>query len=88
MRADTKTLNENTDAKQIFTENDIVTMLNFLIDNIYVEFGGIIFQQVIEIPMGTNAALCLQTCFSIHMNRTLFNNSNDLVQKNNVIRFI
>ena len=43
-----------TDVKQIYTEYDIVTIINFLIVNIYEEFGGIIFSQVIGIPMGTN----------------------------------
>ena len=31
-------------------------MLEYLIDNIFVEFGGRIFQQTIGIPMGTNCA--------------------------------
>jgi hypothetical protein len=39
-------------------------MLEFLIDNIFVSFGRILFQQVVGIPMGTNCAplladLCL-----------------------------
>jgi hypothetical protein len=31
-------------------------MLEFLIDNIFVSFGGVLFQQVVGIPMGTNCA--------------------------------
>jgi hypothetical protein len=31
-------------------------MLEFLIDNIFVSFGGTQFQQVVGIPMGTNSA--------------------------------
>jgi hypothetical protein len=31
-------------------------MLEFLIDNIFVSFGEILFQQVVGIPMGTNSA--------------------------------
>ena len=31
-------------------------MLEFLINNIFVEFGGHNFQQIIYIPMGTNCA--------------------------------
>ena len=38
-------------------------MLAFLIDNIYVECGGLIFQQVIGIPMGTNCAPLLADLF-------------------------
>ena len=29
-------------------------MLDFLIDNIFVEFDGRVFQQTVKIPMGTN----------------------------------
>jgi hypothetical protein len=31
-----------------------VNMLEFLIDNIFVFFGGRVFQQTVGIPMGTN----------------------------------
>jgi hypothetical protein len=34
----------------------VISMLEFLIDNIFVSFGGTLFQQVIGIPMGTNCA--------------------------------
>ena len=34
----------------------MISMLEFLIDNIFVSFGGTLFQQVIGIPMGTNCA--------------------------------
>ena len=37
-----------------YTEDDIVRMINFLIDDIFVECGGEIFQQVIGIPMASN----------------------------------
>lgn len=38
-------------------------MLNYLIDNIFVEFGGQIFQQIVGIPMGTNCAPLLADLF-------------------------
>jgi hypothetical protein len=38
-------------------------MLEFLIDNIFVSFGGIMFQQVVGIPMGTNCAPLLADLF-------------------------
>ena len=38
-------------------------MFNFLIDNIFVEYGGQIFQQTIGIPMGTNCAPLLADLF-------------------------
>ena len=38
-------------------------MLNFLIDNIFVVFGGKVFQQIVGIPMGTNCAPLLADIF-------------------------
>jgi hypothetical protein len=38
-------------------------MLEFLIDNIFVSFGGALFQQVVGIPMGTNCASLLADLF-------------------------
>ena len=38
-------------------------MLEFLIDNIFVKFGGRIFQQIVGIPMGTNCAPLLADLF-------------------------
>ena len=31
-------------------------MLEFLVDNFFVIFGGKVFQQIVGIPMGTNCA--------------------------------
>jgi len=45
------------------TEDDIVNMINFLIDNIFIEFGGRIFQQTVGMPMGTNCAPVLADLF-------------------------
>ena len=38
-------------------------MLEYLIDNIFVEFGGRIFQQTIGLPMGTNCVPLLADLF-------------------------
>jgi hypothetical protein len=38
-------------------------MLEILIDNIFVQFGGRVFQQTISIPMGTNCASLLADLF-------------------------
>ena len=45
---------EHSDSKSKFTEEDIIRMLEFLVDNIFVVFAGKVFQQIIGIPMGTN----------------------------------
>ena len=44
-------------------ETDIIKMLDFLINNIFVTFGGRVFQQTVGIPMGTNSAPLLVDLF-------------------------
>ena len=44
----------------MFTADSICEMIEFLIDNIFVQFGGRLFRQVIGIPMGDQ--LCSITC--------------------------
>ena len=46
-----------------YTVNDICKMIKFLVDNIYVRFGGQLFRQMVGIPMGTNCALLLADLF-------------------------
>ena len=41
----------------------ICRMVEFLIDNIFVKFGGCLFRQVIGIPVGTNCAPLLADLF-------------------------
>ena len=38
-------------------------MTEFLVDNIYVRFGGQLFRQIVGIPMGTNCAPLLADLF-------------------------
>ena len=47
----------------MFTADSICEMIEFLIDNIFVQFGGHLFCQVIGIPMGTNCAPLLADLF-------------------------
>jgi hypothetical protein len=42
-------------------------MLEFLIDNIFVSFGGALFQQVVGIPMSTNCAPLLADYIAAHI---------------------
>jgi hypothetical protein len=47
-----------------FSKTDIINMLDFLMDNIYVLFGEPIFQQTVAIPpMGSNCAPLLANLF-------------------------
>ena len=45
-----------TKRKTWYTENEVISMLEFLIDNIFVKFIGHIFQQIICISMARNCA--------------------------------
>ena len=54
---------EHSDSKNKYTEDDKVNMLEFLVDNIFVVFGGKVFQQIVGIPMGTNCAPLLADIF-------------------------
>ena len=46
-----------------YTANDICKMIEFLVDSIYVRFGGQLFRQMVGIPMGTNCAPLLADLF-------------------------
>ena len=46
-----------------YTANDICKMTEFLVDNIYIRFGGQLFRQMVGIPMGTNCAPLLADLF-------------------------
>jgi hypothetical protein len=48
----------HSDSTKKFSEIDFINMLEFLI-NIFVIFGGRVFQQRVGIPMGTNSAALL-----------------------------
>ena len=54
---------EHTDSKSKYTEEDIIRMLEFIVDNIFVVFAGKLFQQMIGIPKGTNCAHLLADIF-------------------------
>ena len=56
-------MKEHSDAKNKYTEEDIIKMLEFLVDNIFVVFAGKVFQQIVGIPMGTNCAPLLADIF-------------------------
>ena len=46
-----------------YTASGICKMIEFLVDNIYVSFGGQLFRQTVGIPMGTNCAPLLAELF-------------------------
>ena len=46
-----------------YKQDEIIQMFDFLIDNIFFLFGGRMFQQTIDIPMGTNCTPLLADLF-------------------------
>ena len=52
-REGTYFVKEHSDSKIKYTEDDIIKMLEFLVDNIFVAFARKVFQQIIDISMGT-----------------------------------
>ena len=53
----------NGSGDNMYTADNICKMIDFLIDNIFVQFGGRLFHQVIGIPVGTNCAPSLADLF-------------------------
>ena len=60
---DTYFVLDHSDAPQKHSDAYVIKMLEYLVDNMFVEFGGRIFQQTIGIPMGTNCAPLLADLF-------------------------
>ena len=60
--------------KTCYSEEQVISVMGFLIDNIFVSFGGILFRQVVGIPMGTNCAPLLADLF-------LFSCESEFLQK-------
>ena len=60
---DTYLVRDHSDAPQKYSDADIIKMLEYLIDNIFVEFSRRRLQQTIGIPMGTNCAPLLADLF-------------------------
>ena len=60
---DTYFVRDHSDAPQKYSDAAVIKILEYLIDNIFLEFGRRIFQQAIGIPMGTNCAPLLADLF-------------------------
>jgi len=82
---------DHTNSKTKYTEDDIVSMISFLIDFIFIEFGGRIFQQTVGIPMGTiceplPADLSLHSYEADFVQELLHKGENKLAQSFNYTR--
>ena len=56
-----------------YSETDIIRMVEFVIDNIYVEFGGHVYQLTVGIPMGINCAPLVADLFLYSYEALLYN---------------
>ena len=67
-------------------------MFDFLIDNIFVTFGGSVFQQTNGIPIETNCALFLSTCsfviMRLHSYRNFLGKKIRTISLNFTLRYI
>ena len=59
----------HSDSKIKYSGDDIIKMLEFLVDNIFVIFDGQVLQQTVGIPMGTNCAPLLADIFCVFIRR-------------------
>ena len=53
----------HSDSTKKLSDTDIIKMLQFLIDNIFIMFGGRVFQQKVGISTGANYVLLLADIF-------------------------
>jgi hypothetical protein len=56
----TKLCNKFQKGKAYYSEEQVISVLEFLIDNIFVSFGGTLFQQVVGIPMGMKSKVLME----------------------------
>jgi hypothetical protein len=46
---------------EFYSEEQVISILEFIIDNIFVSFGGTLFQQVVSMPMEKSKVLMEDT---------------------------
>ena len=63
----------------MYTADNICKTIEFLIDNIFVQFGGCLFHQVIGIPMGTKCAPLLADLFLYSYENEFSDNRSEVV---------
>ena len=56
------------------TENDLNLILNFILDNIFVKFGGVIYKQIIGIPIGLDSGQDIANLLLYHYESTFLEN--------------
>ena len=55
--------NKKYDSYKCWTCAELCEAFTFLMENIYVQFEGMVYQQIVGIPMGTNCARLIADLF-------------------------
>ena len=63
--------NKKYDSYRCWSCAELCEAFTFLMENIYVQFDGMVYQQIVGIPMGTNCAPLIADLFYIVMRGTL-----------------
>ena len=66
--------NKNYDSYKCWTCAELCEAFNFLVENIYVQFECMVYQQIVGIPMGTNCALPIADLFLFCYERDFMSN--------------
>ena len=69
---DTYFIRDHSDAPQKYSDADVIKMLEYLIDNIFVEFGGRIFSKQSAYRWVLTVHCYLPTCFYTRMRWSLY----------------
>ena len=80
-------------ARQSLTEDKLITYVEYLIDNVYVNVGNKVYRQCVGIPMGTDCAPLLANLFLFFYEYRYMKNliKNDIFMArrfNNTMRYI
>ena len=62
------------DSYKCWTCTEICEAFTFFMENIYVQFESMVYQQIVGIPMGTNCAPLIADCFLFSYQRDFMSN--------------
>ena len=77
--------NRKYDSHQCWTCAELCEAFTFLMENIYVQFEGMVYQQIVGIPMGTNSAPLIADLFLYCFERDFMSNSHKSKQYDLII---
>ena len=72
----------HSDSIKKFSESNIINMLEYLLDNIFVVFSGRSLQQIVSIPIGTSCAPFSLTCSFIRLRQISYRGFSRKMKRN------